>query len=101
MSSANKLTHGAWRSRKPVVRKVRSIFTKKEMPNKVLILDQELIRELIQERHERGIDRYDEVWEGVYIVPPLATNPHQGLVAALIAILYNVITLEGLGQVFP
>jgi len=34
-------------------------------------------------------------------VPPLATNPHQGLVAALIAILFNIITLEGGGQVFP
>jgi hypothetical protein len=71
------------------------------MPNKVLILDQELIREFIQDRHEREVDRYDEVWEGVYIVPPIATNSHQSLVAALTAILFNVIVLEARGQVFP
>jgi hypothetical protein len=71
------------------------------MPDKLLILDQDLIREFIQERHEQGIDGYDEVWEGVYIVPPIATNPHQDLVGALAAILFNVIVLEARGRVFP
>lgn len=34
-------------------------------------------------------------------MPPLANNPHQGLVAFLIAILFDVVTLPGRGQVFP
>jgi Uma2 family endonuclease len=102
MSAANKLMHEPWRSRKTkAAARVRPFLTKKELPTKVLILDQELIREFIQDRRERGIDQYDEVWEGVYIVPPLATNPHQSLVAALVAILFNVIMLEGRGQVYP
>jgi hypothetical protein len=102
MSVANKVTHERWRSRKTAApAKPRPFFTKKEMPNKLLILDQDLIREFIQERHDRGIDRYDEVWEGVYIVPPIATNPHQSLVAALTVIMFNVIVLEARGQVFP
>jgi Putative restriction endonuclease len=102
MSVANKVTHESLRPRKraaPARRK--SFFTKKEMPHKLLILDQDLIREFIQERHDQGIDRYDEVWEGVYIVPPIATNRHQSLVLAFSVILFNVIVLEARGQVFP
>ena len=63
------------------------------------ILEPAIIRELIQERQKRGIDKYDEVWDGVYVMPPLATNPHQDLVAYLTGILFNVITLERRGQV--
>jgi Uma2 family endonuclease len=101
MSVANKLTHECWPSRKSAApARPRSFFTKKEMPTKVLILDQDLIREFIQDRHERGIDRDDEVWEGVYIVPPIATNPHQSLVTAWTVILFNVIMVEARGQVF-
>jgi Uma2 family endonuclease len=69
------------------------------MPDKLLILDRDLIREFIQERHELGIDASDEVWEGVYIVPPLATIPHQRLATGLAVILYTVMTLEGKGDV--
>jgi Uma2 family endonuclease len=71
------------------------------MPKKLLILDQELVREFIQERRDWGVDQHDEVWEGVYIAPPLATNPHQDLVADLTVILHIVIKSEGRGRVFP
>jgi len=102
MSVANQVTRRHERSRKTAVRpRARSFFTKKEMPEKLLILDQDLIREFIQDRRDRGIDQFDEVWEGVYIVPPLATNPHQSIVGALTAIAFIVITLEGRGEVFP
>ncbi len=67
----------------------------------VRILDPEFARAYIQTRQEQGIDQCDEVWEGVYIVPPLANNRHQSLVAALCGILFNVITLEARGTVFP
>jgi Uma2 family endonuclease len=63
------------------------------------ILEPAIVRELIRERQKRGIDKYDEVWDGVYVMPPLATNPHQTLVAYLTGILFNVITLEGRGRV--
>ena len=32
---------------------------------------------LIRERRECGGDRYDEVWDGVYVMSPLADNEHQ------------------------
>ena len=101
MSVANRLTHEPWRSPKTTgAVRTRSFFTKKEMPKKLLILDQELIREFIRDRRDRAADRYDEVWEGVYIAPPLATNSHQAVVLALAAMMFNVVTLEGRGRVY-
>jgi len=34
---------------------------------------------LIRERRAMGGDRYDEVWDGVYVMSPLADNEHQEL----------------------
>jgi Uma2 family endonuclease len=34
---------------------------------------------LIRERRRCGGDRYDEVWDGVYVMSPLADNEHQEL----------------------
>jgi hypothetical protein len=102
MSVANRLRPEPSRSGK-IADATRSqpFFSKKELPGKVLILDQDLIREFVQDRHERGIDGQDEVWEEVYIVPPIATNSHQNLVGALSGIMFIVIVLEGRGQAFP
>jgi len=48
---------------------------------KVLLL--EASESLLEERRRRGLDRRDEVWEGVYhMVPPL-TNEHQRIVDGL------------------
>ena len=38
---------------------------------------------LIRELRECGGDRYDEVWDGVYVMSPLADNEHQQLGFAL------------------
>ena len=34
---------------------------------------------LLRDRRESGGDRYDEVWDGVYVMSPLADNEHQQL----------------------
>jgi hypothetical protein len=65
------------------------------------ILDPGVVRTFIQQRQQFGIDQHDEVWDGLYVVPPLANNPHQRLAGAFTGILFNVITLEDRGQVFP
>ncbi|HYV39214.1 MAG TPA: Uma2 family endonuclease [Gemmataceae bacterium] len=65
------------------------------------VRDPELIREFIRERQQLGVDQHDEVWEGVYVVPPLPTNPHQNIVQWLSNVLFNVINLENRGSVFP
>jgi Uma2 family endonuclease len=67
----------------------------------VRLLEPYEIQELISRRQERDIDQYDEMWEGVYVVPPLATNPHQKIVGFLVNILFDVVALEGKGDVFP
>lgn len=67
----------------------------------MLLLDPAQIEELIRARQERGVDRYDEVWDGVYVMPPLANNPHQILVSRFNTILDHVIVMEGRGEVVP
>src|SRR5262245_25045653 len=70
-----------------------------ERTGEVRILDPGLCREYIRRRQEQGNDKYDEVWNGVYVVPPLANNPHQQLVLDLAVVLYGVVMGEGLGRV--
>jgi Uma2 family endonuclease len=65
------------------------------------IRDPLLIRDYICARQGMGIDQHDEVWEGVYVVPPLANNQHQAIVAWLVGLLFNVVNLENRGKVFP
>ncbi len=37
------------------------------------------LKRLVRQRRRCGGDRYDEVWEGVYVMAPLADNEHQSL----------------------
>ena len=39
-----------------------------------------LAAEIIAKRQETGADSYDEVWEDVYVMAPMANNEHQDLV---------------------
>ncbi len=83
----------------PDLREQQTRFRK--AAREVRILDPLLIDAFIRDRQQRGIDGPDETWEGVYTVPPIAGNPHQSLVGFLTGILFNVITLEGRGEVQP
>jgi Uma2 family endonuclease len=40
------------------------------------LVDPDVERRLKAERQSSGADRLDEVWEGVYFMPPLANNEH-------------------------
>jgi Uma2 family endonuclease len=66
-----------------------------------LIADSRLERDLIAERRASGADRWDEVWEGVYILIPMPDDEHQGLVQRLSTILDTVIGYSGAGLVRP
>jgi len=101
MSSADRIVREPpTSSRTSPRRRKLSFFSKEETPTKMVILDQDLIEEIIADRQRQGIDGHDEVWEGVYIVPPLANLPHQALATALSSIFFNVITLEKRGVVY-
>jgi Uma2 family endonuclease len=45
----------------------------------LVVLDPSVEERLKAEREASGADRYDEVWEGVYMMAPLANNEHQDL----------------------
>jgi Uma2 family endonuclease len=64
----------------------------------LVIHDESLANELLAERRASGADRYDEVWEGVYVMAPMADNDHQRLVSQLTAAISSVVDWQGLGQ---
>jgi len=66
-----------------------------------VIRDRDLAEELIADRRARGADHHDEVWEGVYMMSPLANDEHQEIVGGFQAVLYRVIQEPGLGKVRP
>jgi Uma2 family endonuclease len=49
----------------------------------VLVTDPREQERLIARRRESGGDRFDEVWEGMYVMSPIADNQHQELQARL------------------
>jgi Uma2 family endonuclease len=66
-----------------------------------LVLDPNVEERIKAEREASGADRFDEVWEGVYHVSPLANDEHQGLVGRLTWLLVDLIECHELGLVRP
>ena len=64
-----------------------------------LVTDPDLAEQLIEDRKVRGIDHHDEVWEGVYVMSPIANDEHQQLVTRLSTVLTETIDFSGLGEV--
>ncbi len=56
-----------------------------------MVLDGRVSEDLIARRRKLGNDRYDEVWDGVYVMPPMPNNEHQRVVMGLCASLYEVL----------
>jgi len=46
-------------------------------PMAMYVVDADLERRLKAERQLTGADRLDEVWDGIYFMPPLPNNEHQ------------------------
>jgi len=67
----------------------------------MLLTDPWLEERLKAERKAVGADRYDEVWEGVYMMAPMPNSEHQSIVIQLSSILQEVIGWSGLADVFP
>jgi len=66
-----------------------------------LVQDVDLARQLIAERRKLGHDRFDEVWDGTYVMNPLPNDEHQELQAHLTHLLETVIWEAQLGKVRP
>jgi Uma2 family endonuclease len=67
----------------------------------LLIRDRSISRKMIARRKALGHDRYDEVWDGVYIMSPLPNDEHQQLVTRVTYIMEDAVGLPGLGDVRP
>ena len=67
----------------------------------ILVTDPWLEERLKAEREASGADRYDEVWEGVYMMTPMPNSEHQQMVSRFVAILEDVVGFPRLGDVFP
>lgn len=66
-----------------------------------MVLDPNLEQRLLEERRAWGADKFDEVWEGVYMMAPLPNYEHQNLVGDLFMILKELLGLQKLAEVLP
>lgn len=67
----------------------------------MLVLDRSFEDQIRAEREAQGVDKYDEVWDGVYVMSRLADDEHQDLVGEFDSLLRAVITRTGRGAVRP
>jgi Uma2 family endonuclease len=68
---------------------------------KMVILDPNTQKKLIRERRSTGGDRFDEVWEGVYVMSPSADNLHQYLAGKLVSIIDQALEASETTKLFP
>jgi Uma2 family endonuclease len=66
-----------------------------------LIMDPDVQRRMIARRRRLGIDHWDEVWDGVYVMAPAADNQHFEVAADLLTVLVECVRRPGLGRVMP
>lgn len=57
--------------------------------------------EMIAERHRLGIDRLDEMWEGIYHMVPPPSFEHQKVVTELLELLRGYARRHQLGVIYP
>jgi Uma2 family endonuclease len=69
--------------------------------DQVLVADPVLAQQLIAERALAGSDRLDEVWEGVYVMNPIANVEHQELIYKITMAIGEAIGRESGTDVFP
>ena len=68
--------------------------------NRLMVLDADISEAVIRERKRLGHDRYDEVWDGVYVMPAMPTNFHQSLVHDL-SVVFDVVVPKETGTIHP
>lgn len=74
--------------------------TARGLAMKLIIDNPHQVKRIIRRRRLMGGDRYDEVWDGVYVMAPLADNVHQEISGDLTAALKGAAGVAG-GRYFP
>jgi Uma2 family endonuclease len=67
----------------------------------VIVLDTSVEERLIAERSATGLDRHDEVWEGDYVMTPIANTEHLDLQGRFVFALRAAFGADGPEQVAP
>src|SRR5690242_18397668 len=67
----------------------------------LVVTDPDLTERLIAERQASGGDRFDEVWEGTYVMAPIADNEHQNLAGNLTSIFRFLVGWDSPAMVLP
>jgi hypothetical protein len=57
----------------------------------VLVNDPDIAERLKAEREASGAHHHDEVWEGIYVMPPLPNDEHQEIAGGIYAIFQHVL----------
>src|SRR5262245_8621189 len=65
-----------------------------------LVLDPKIEEDLLEQRRAWGADKFDEVWDGVYVMAPLANVEHQQLMSSLTAAFFSALANRPGVQVF-
>ena len=65
----------------------------------ILVSDPYIEQQLREERKLTGADRYDEVWDGVYVIAPMPTDEHQDMVLELAMALTEAVARPRLARV--
>lgn len=78
----------------------RARFSDQGIPMAIVSLDPGELKRLIRQRRHSGGDLWDEVWNGVYVMPPLADNEHQRLGLELAIDIRNVLGPDERIQLF-
>ena len=73
----------------------------KDIVMTMIIQDQDTQRRVIARRRRLGQDKFDEVWNGVYVMAPMANIEHQEFVSGLDCLLGEVVRSAKLGMVLP
>jgi Uma2 family endonuclease len=67
----------------------------------VYVADPTVEEQILAERRRTGADRFDEVWEGLYVMAPLGNNEHQALAFELCHILRLALGKGLKDRIFP
>jgi Uma2 family endonuclease len=67
----------------------------------LLIENPKVEARILRRRRLSGADMYDEVWDGVYIISPMADDEHQRLVGKFTRVFDEGLGDPGLGEVRP
>ena len=67
----------------------------------LLVLDRREQDEMIRERQRTGADRHDEVWDGVYVMSPIANPEHQQFIEKLTSLIRAATGFDPTIEVHP